>query len=293
MLKTTDNIMVLHDQPMSCLTTFRIGGRARTMLLPHNVTGLEECLKHLAGTGKDFYCLGKGSNLLVSDQGVETVLSLERLCQVDILEKRDEVIISAGAGTSLRQLVAICARRGISGLETLAGIPASVGGAVFMNAGASGVSFSAFLQEVLVVSPRGSGWIPANELDTGYRNGGLPQGAVAAWVKLKLKKDTPQDVRKRATGILKKRALSQPVGAASAGCVFRNFHDAPAGKIIDRCGLKGVRRGGAMVSPVHANFIVNTGDATCSDVLELIDVVTGRVKDQTGRTLKLELRVWH
>ncbi len=293
MLKTTDNIMVLHDQPMSGLTTFRIGGCARTMLLPNNVTGLEECLKHLSGTGKEFYCLGKGSNLLVSDQGVETVLSLERLCQVDILEKRDEVIISAGAGTSLRRLVAICARRGISGLEALAGIPASVGGAVFMNAGASGVSFSTFLQEVLVVSARGSGWIAASELETGYRNGGLPPGAVAAWVKLKLKKDTPQEVRKRATSILKKRALSQPVGAASAGCVFRNFHDAPAGKIIDRCGLKGMRRGGAMVSPVHANFIVNTGDATCSDVLELIDVVTGRVKDQTGRTLKLELRVWH
>ncbi len=281
---------------MARLTTFRIGGPAATMLIPRTLAGLEKCMDRLEATGRRYFVLGRGSNLLVSDSGVETVLSLQEFFAVDSQlypHGANRVMVTAWAGCGLRQLVAWCARRGLGGIEGLAGIPASVGGALFMNAGASGVSFGDFVQEVLLTSSRGSAWVDRDSLRFGYRRTRLPENCIISAVRLKLDVVSPSVMKKNIVSVIRKRAASQPIGLASAGCVFKNFDDEPAGLVIDMCGLKGLRQGGAMVSPVHANFIVNTGGASSSDVLGLIETVRRRVFDETGRILKQEIRVWH
>ncbi len=281
---------------MTRLTTFRIGGPATTMLIPRTLAGLEKCLERLEATGRRYFVLGRGSNLLVSDAGVKTVLSLQEFAAVEsqsASDRANSVIVTAGAGCGLRQLIAWCARRGLGGLEGLAGIPASVGGALFMNAGASGVSFGDFVQAVLITTSAGSSWADRDSLKFGYRRTCLPANSIVSAVRLKLYAVSPATMKRDIVSVVRRRAASQPIGSASAGCVFKNFDDVPAGLVIDRCGLKGLRQGGAMVSPVHANFIVNTGGASSSDVLGLIETVRRRVFEETGRILKQEVCVWH
>ncbi len=285
-----EDVEVRQDVPLSGLTTFRIGGPARTMLLPRTVSGLERCLKTFGH--EDIFCIGRGSNLLVSDNGVDTVLSLARLNGIEFHEgAHGKVVLTVEAGAGLRQLVTFCARLGFQGLEALAGIPASIGGALFMNAGAGGVSFCGLATEVLIVTSGGAGWIPASELEAAYRSGGVPEGSVVAAVRLVLQRGSEAESRKKIREVMKRRAATQPLGAASAGCVFRNFPDTPAGLVIDRCGLKGVSCGDAEVSAKHANFIVNRRSATYSHVMRLIDMVRERVMKETGRHLELEIRI--
>ncbi len=283
---------------MSRLTTFRIGGPARTLIAPRTLDALEKCLEFLEKTGRRFRIIGRGSNLLVSDRGVDTVLSLEGFSDIkgeSVCDSsgEDSSTVTAGAGCGLRQLVAWCASKGIGGLEGLAGIPASVGGALFMNAGAGQVCFGDLVQEILLTSARGSYWTSGQDMRFGYRKALVPENCVVSAVRLRLRAVSPCSMRQSITSVMKKRVASQPVGQASAGCIFRNFSDAPAGLLIDRCGLKGLKRGGAMVSTIHANFIVNTGSALCRDVQELIEDIRRRVHEETGRMLQTEIRVWH
>jgi len=299
-LEQRDDVLIKRQVPMSGLTTFRIGGPARIVVAPRTVEAIEKCLERLNKTGRRFHVLGRGSNVLVSDHGVDTVLSLQsfsgfRVSAASVAVGSSEKIftVTAGAGSGLRQLVAWCASRGIGGLEGLAGIPASIGGALCMNAGAGGVSFGDFVQEILLTSPRGSYWAGAGEMRFGYRKTRIPENCVVSAVRLRLRAVPPHTMRQNIASVMKMRAASQPLGKASAGCIFRNFNDAPAGLLIDKCGLKGLRRGGAMVSAVHANFIVNTGGASCSDVQELIEDIRMRVSVETGRTLHPEIRIWH
>ncbi len=295
-LERRHDVVVASQVPMARVTTFRIGGPAATMLIPRTLAGLEKCLERLEATGRRYFVLGRGSNLLVSDSGVETVLSLREFSAVESQpypSDANSVIVTAGAGCGLRQLVAWCARRGLGGIEGLAGIPASVGGALFMNAGASGVSFGDLVQEVLLTSSQGSSWVGRDGLRFGYRKTGLPEECIISAVRLRLYVVSPSATKKNIVSVIRRRAASQPIGLASAGCVFKNFDDEPAGLVIDRCGLKGLRQGGAIVSPVHANFIVNTGGASSRDVLGLIERVRRRVFEETGRMLCQEVRVWH
>ncbi len=299
-LEQRSDVIIEHLVPMSCLTTFRIGGPARTLIAPRTLDALEKCLERFEKTGRKFKVLGRGSNLLVSDRGIDTVLSLAGFSGIEASpvptagsEHKKTFTVTAGAGSGLRQLVAWCAARGLGGLEGLAGIPASVGGALFMNAGAGNVCFGDLVEEILLTSSRGSYWAQASSMRFSYRKALLPDNCIVSAVKLRLRPAAPRTMRESVASVMKRRSASQPLGQASAGCIFRNFADAPAGLVIDRCGLKGLKRGGAMVSAVHANFIVNTGGAACGDVRDLIEDIKSRVHSETGRTLKTEIRMWH
>ena len=303
-LENIPGLRVLRDRPVKDLTTFRIGGPARLMLVPQDVAALETCLGVLERCGVPFRILGRGSNLLVSDRGVGVVLSLESLSGVRLhavdrqgpsggSDPGASVLVEAGAGCGLRRLVSWSACRGLGGLEGLAGIPASVGGAFFMNAGAGNVSFGGLVEEVLLTAPSGSAWLDAKEFEFSYRRTTVPEGAVVTAVRLRLKASSPVWQRKLIAEVMKRRVSSQPLGRASAGCIFRNFPDMPAGKLIDQCALKGIRRGNAQVSSVHANFIVNRGGATFGDVAGLIEKVQEEVFRKTGRELEPEVRYWN
>ena len=299
-LEQRHDIAIARQVPMARLTTFRIGGPAAMVAVPRTLDALEKCLAWFEKTGRRFRIIGRGSNLLVSDRGVDTVLSLQGFSDIEFSpacvpdkEGKDAFTVTAGAGAGLRQLVAWCASRGLGGLEGLAGIPASVGGALFMNAGAGGLCFGDLVQEILLTSSRGSYWAAGREISFGYRQTKIPEKCVISAVRLRLRAVAPHSMRQSITTVMKRRTASQPLGQASAGCIFRNCSDAPAGLLIDRCGLKGLRRGAAMVSPVHANFIVNTGGASCRDVERLIEDVRFRVHEETGRMLDTEIRIWH
>ncbi len=297
-LENIEGLCVLRDRPVKDLTTFRIGGPARLLLVPRGLAALEQCLGVLHGCGVPFHILGRGSNLLVSDNGVGAVLSLASLSDMSVRpvdpdgSSAGSVIVEAGAGCGLRRLVAWSASRGLTGLEGLAGIPASIGGAFFMNAGAGSASFGRLVNEVLLTSPGGSSWVAAEEFAFSYRHATVPEGAVVTAVRLRLKVSSPALQRRRIAEVMKRRVSTQPLGNASAGCIFRNFPDIPAGKLIDRCGLKGARLGNAEVSSVHANFIINRGGATFSDVAGLVEKVREEVFRNTGRELETEVRYW-
>ncbi len=294
-----DDVHVERDVPMSTLTAFRIGGPARIILAPRSLGGIERCLHVLDRQGIGFHILGRGSNLLVSDSGIDVVLSLAGFSFIEFNEFTGERksadkthIVTAGAGCGLGKLISWCTAKGLGGLEMLAGIPGSTGGALFMNAGASGVSFGDLVHEVLVSSARGSAWFSREKLKFEYRKTVLPENGVVTAVRLRFRPVPAQEQRRSVAGVMRRRIASQPLGQASAGCIFRNFDDVSAGLLIDRCGLKGYRVGGAVVSPLHANFIVNTGGAACGHVTCLMEEVKAKVLRETGRILRSEVKVW-
>ncbi|RKZ33932.1 UDP-N-acetylenolpyruvoylglucosamine reductase, partial [bacterium] len=234
-----------------------------------------------------FIVIGNGTNLLVSDKGYEGVV-IKLADNLSLIEQRGEILF-AQSGASLSELIDFAIEHTLSGLEKLAGIPGTVGGAAWMNAGAYGVFFGDRVTSLEVVSSSGEKLAidnPKFSYRTGFEG---KEGAIVTGVYLKL---TPGDKKKLASvasDILEKRRMNQPLDMRSAGCIFKNPPGDSAGRIIDWLGLKGKRVGGAQVSPVHANFIVNTGNATASDIYNLIKLVRGEVFEKTHIALSLEV----
>ena len=283
---------VKEHEPLAPCTSLRVGGRARLFLAPRDVHSARSAVEKLVKMGVDFCVLGNGTNLLVSDRGTGVVLSLARLGGIKV--ERDEggcVLVSAGAGVSLRRLLVWCCRKGLSGLEGLAGIPASIGGAVFMNAGANGTSIADTLHSLDVIEGGTVTRLPAHLVPFSYRDSGL-HGKVVVKALFRLRKADPSETRQRIREVMERRLATQPLGKPSAGCAFKNPPGDSAGRLIDAVGLKGARVGGAMVSPKHANFIVNEGGATAADILALMDRIKREVVRATGTQLQPEITVW-
>jgi UDP-N-acetylmuramate dehydrogenase len=234
--------------------------------------------------------LGGGTNLLIDDGGIRgPVVSTEALREIRFLAGGR---VHADAGVPLGALLRRTAGRGLAGLEGLSGIPGTVGGAVCMNAGGGAHAIGDRVASVDAVEPgRGLVRIPGERIRFGYRRSGLSRLLVVSAV-FQLQADDPAAVRDRARTALERKRATQPLGQRSAGCFFRNVGRIPAGLLIDRAGLKGFRIGGAMVSPVHANFIVNVGGASSRDVLKLADFVRGTVWEIYGVRLRSEVRFW-
>jgi UDP-N-acetylmuramate dehydrogenase len=276
-------------EPLSRHTTMGVGGEAAVMAFPRTADELATALQIRAGLGVPHRVLGGGSNLVVVDEGLdEVVVNTESMRAVDVGE---DGTVTAEAGANLIRTVVKCERAGWRGLEGAVGIPGSVGGAAVMNAGAYGFSISDVMTDLLVLDEAGARTEPPGGWSFRYRGSSIPEGAAVARVTLRLRKDDPEALREEARLLTRKRLGSQP-GGRNAGCVFKNPKDAPAGRLIDEAGLKGVRRGGAVVSPRHANFVVNDGAATAADVLALLDVVRETVRARTGVELELEVKVW-
>jgi UDP-N-acetylmuramate dehydrogenase len=273
----------LRDEPLGPRTTFKIGGAADALVRPADETELADALGAARECDIPWRLLGAGANLLVGDAGVRgAVFSLGRL------NRRTGLHVQAGC--SLPQLVKETVDEGLAGLECLAGVPATVGGAIAMNAGGRHGDISRSIRYIDVLTPDGKlKRLPRAEIPFRYRSWGLA-GHVAVAAAFDLTPD-PQ-ARARYDEILADKKATQPLGSPNAGCVFKNPAGNSAGRLIDQAGLKGARVGRAHVSRKHANFIVNEGGATARDVHGLIDTIRGRVRDRFGVELELEVLTW-
>ena len=274
-------------------TTFQIGGPADRFLTVENAAQLQGLLSCLRQAGIPYLVLGKGSNLLVSDKGIRgAVLHLGGdFKKVEVLP--DGRTLRAGAGAPLASVCALARERSLTGLEFAWGIPGSVGGGAYMDAGAYGGEMRDVVSRVLHLGPDGApGEARGEELCFGYRKSRYTGGEdIITAVEFTLQPGDPAAIAGKMEELMGRRKDKQPYDMPSAGSVFKRPQNGFAAALIEQCGLKGRRVGGAQVSEKHAGFIVNTGGATCQDVLELIAVIQKTVEERTGTCLECEVRV--
>lgn len=277
------------NEPLARHTSMGVGGPASVMAFPRSAGELRAVLRVRRDLKTPHRILGGGSNLVVVDEGLdELVINTQDLEHVTVGE---DGVVAAEGGANLIRLVVRCCRAGFSGMQSAVGIPGSVGGAAVMNAGAYGFSISDVMQEIVVLDRDGEPTQPPEGWRFHYRGSSIPDGCAVASVSVKLR---PGDAAAMGTEIRElqlQRVRSQP-GGRNAGCVFKNPPGAPAGKLIDEAGLKGLRRGAAVVSPKHANFVVNEGGARAADVLEILEIVRTEIARRTGVELELEVKLW-
>lgn len=279
-----------YDEPMSNHTTFKIGGKAALFLKVDKASQLSEIIKHCNLLNIEYYILGKGSNLLVNDNGVDKVV-ISLTGDFKRIERLDDTTLYCGAGCSLAGLCREAEENSLSGLEFAWGIPGSVGGAAFMNAGAYGGEMKDVIYSVSHIDKEGKlGQIQSNSLDFSYRHSVYKDnGFTIIGITVKLKLDSKNLIRNRMDDFMQRRKDKQPLEYPSAGSVFRRPEGNYAGTLIEQCGLKGKTIGGAQVSPKHAGFIVNIGGATSKDVQDLINFIQTTVKEKTGYVLEREI----
>ena len=279
------------QEPLAAHTTFKIGGPAAVFVQPADEAQLCQAVRLCRELAVPCYLLGNGSNILFGDRGYAgAVVSLAGMKRE---VRREGDTLTAPAGMQLSVLCTAALRAGLTGLEFAYGIPGTVGGAVYMNAGAYGGEMKDVLASVRYLTADGQiVEAPAAELDLGYRhsvfesNGGCILSAA-----VRLAPGNPEAIAARMDDLMGRRRDKQPLDKPSAGSTFKRPVGAFAGALIEQCGLRGYRHGGAAISEKHCGFVVNLGGATCADVLALCAEVQKIVKDQTGFTLEKEIRV--
>lgn len=278
---------LLFGEPMSQHTSFRIGGKAEAFFLPADESDLLTALSILQKYGEPYYLLGNGTNILVSDKGLRGVVIKIGKQLVGFSPQEGKAL----GGTPLPTLLAKLSRLGLAGLENLAGIPGTVGGAIRMNAGTPSFSIGEAVEAVRIYKGGEVFWLPSDEITFSYRKTSLEEAVILEAV-FHLTPDSPLRIKERLQNALSQRKESQPVRAYSAGCIFKNPPFASAGELLDKAGAKGMKQGGAYVSRKHANFIINRGDATAEDVFILIQRCKQLVKEKFGIELQLEIELW-
>jgi len=282
--------LLRQNEPLAKRTTLRVGGPADCYVEPASEAELAAVLKICAQHRDRFVILGRGSNLLINDGGIRGVvisLTHPNFSRVEIVDDR----LLCGAGAKLKTVAVEAKRNGLTGLEFLEGIPGSVGGALRMNAGAMGSWTFDAVDTIRFMDYAGrTHEHEASEVNVEYRGCPLFKNHIALGAVLKGERASREAVEQRMLSFSRKRWTSQPA-APSAGCIFKNPAAIPAGKLIDELGLKGTRIGGAVVSDVHGNFIVNEGHATAQDVLTLIEVIQQRARTVRGIELETEVEI--
>ncbi len=281
-------------EPMMKHTSLRIGGPADLFVIPQNLPSLKNILIIVNRKKIPFFVLGGGTNTLVKDGGIEgVVISLASFRKIEILSVNEmNVRVYVETGAPLQRLVHYSKEGGYSGIEGLAGIPGSVGGAISGNAGAFGYEMNDVLISVSTMDTEGN--IKARgveNFDFGYRRSNISSTELLLSAEILLKKDSKEHVSAKIEDFLKRKWESQPFSETSAGCVFKNPHGLFAGKLIDEAGCKGMRIGDVEVSSTHANFFINKGRANASDFIRLMDNVTQRVKEKFRVVLEPEIRI--
>jgi UDP-N-acetylmuramate dehydrogenase len=285
-----DEIVRSHE-PLAPHTWLGIGGPVEYFAEPRSVDELQSLVKRAAGEGLPIRLLGGGSNVLVRDEGVPgVVVRLAAPAFADIQVNKQTV--TAGGGARLGNVISSAVRAGLGGLETMVGIPGTIGGALHGNAGSSGGDIGQWTCQAEVMTR--SGEIVSREREDlvfAYRQSSLDELVILS-AQFQLESDDPQELTKRMQKQWIVKKAGQPLAHQSAGCIFKNPRGISAGMLIDQAGLKGTRIGGAEVSDRHANFIVVDRDATSHDVLQLIDAMRSRVAEQLGVELELEIDIW-
>lgn len=289
-----EKIPVLWDEPMKNHTSFKIGGPAAALCAPKNRRQLRELVGFVQREGVDSWYIGNGSNLLVSDKGLNGIaILLDSGFDGEI--ELDGTVLLAPAGKKLSAVCAAACAAGLTGLEFAYGIPGSVGGAVYMNAGAYGGEMKDRLLWVEYLAPTGEiVRLEQEQLSLSYRHSRFMeegmQGSCIVRAAFGLQRGEKAAIQSEMDRILNQRRQKQPLEYPSAGSTFKRPQGAFAAQLIDKCGLKGFTVGGAQVSEKHAGFVINTGKATCADVLELTRQVRECVQEKTGHLLELEVR---
>jgi UDP-N-acetylmuramate dehydrogenase len=283
--------IVKNDYPIGRDTWYGLGGNADLFLQPQSINELQEVVKRCADHNLPIKIIGFGSNLLISDEGVRSAvirLDSEAFSQMAF----DGDVVRAGAGLELSRLVLKCVQKGLSGMEPLTGIPGSVGGAVKMNAGGNFGDIGSVVETVTVMDNRGHIFDKTKpELVFDYRKTNITARFILA-AEMKLAKSDPEQIMQRVKEIWIYKKNNQPLNTKNAGCIFKNPHRAAAGALIDKAGLKGTRIGKAVISEKHANFIIAEQGCKSRDVMQLIDLVRKKVKEQFGTELELEIEIW-
>ncbi|WP_315273667.1 UDP-N-acetylmuramate dehydrogenase [Selenomonas sputigena] len=282
---------ILLNEPMKDHTTFRIGGPADCLILPASMEDVAFVFQCLKRHDIPFVILGNGSNVLVLDKGIRGVV-IKFNSPISAIRKKKNTL-TAGAGALLRDVSEFAAENSLSGMEFACGIPGSIGGAVFMNAGAYDGEMKNIVSAVRAISPKGEiVQFAANELDFGYRHSIFQEnGCAICEVDLTLTPGNAEEIKEKIAGFTERRESRQPLEMPSAGSTFKRPEGHYAGTLIEQTGLKGFTVGGAQVSDKHAGFVVNAGDATAKDVLELIRQVQDRVFEKHHVKLFPEVRI--
>ena len=290
-LLTAADIAYKENEPLAAHCTFKIGGPARLFVQPVDRAQLCRAVALCKAQGVRYYLLGNGSNILFADEGYNgAVLAISSM--QDAVEVHGTQL-TAGAGVRLSALCKTALEHGLTGLEFAYGIPGTVGGAVYMNAGAYGGEMKDVLEAVSYLTADDR-WVDseASELDFSYRHSAFEENdACILGAVFHLEKGDPDAIKARMNELMQKRIDKQPLDKPSAGSTFKRPAGAFAAALIDQCGLRGYRHGGAAVSDKHCGFVVNLGGATCADVLALCDEVRAIVKEKTGYDLEKEIRV--
>lgn len=281
------------EAPLAEYTTLKVGGPAAWLFEPGTSSVAAGLFAALCEGPLPVRVLGGGSNLIVADEGVRAVVVHTGRMHAEP-QRLDETSVLVPAGLPVPGLARWAQREGLAGLEFAEGIPAQVGGAVRMNAGANGGWFGEVCSSVAVVGPSGVVEHRAvSAADFAYRDSFVAREQLFVLeAVLRLAADDPAAIKERLVRYRDRRRASQPLQDRSAGCAFANWPDLSAGRLIEQLGLKGTTIGGAEISPVHGNFIVNRGRATARDVLALIESVRNTIQRETGRVARIEVEIW-
>ena len=282
----------IENASMKEYTTFRTGGNCPLLISPNSITALREILKECNESDIPYTVLGNGSNVLVDDNGLKSIVIhiADDLNKITLL---DETTIFCEAGVKLGTLCNFALDNSLTGLEFAFGIPGSVGGAIFMNAGAYGGEMKDVVAKVYHVDKDGNeGCLMGDNLSFGYRTSAYKKNdCIITGVEISLKKGNPAEIKEKMAELLGKRKDKQPLEYPSAGSTFKRPDGYFAGALIEECGLKGKQIGGAKISEKHAGFVINYDNATTNDILELMDFVTKTVKEEKGVLLTPEVRI--
>jgi UDP-N-acetylenolpyruvoylglucosamine reductase len=283
-------VTIEHGVALARLTTIGTGGPARAFARPATLAELEQALAWAAERELGVATVGLGSNLLAADEGVDALV-LRLTGELAAARIEDELLVAGGGATN-----AVCLHQaraaGLGGFEFACAIPGTAGGGVWMNAGAYGSDWAAILVRARVVTSEGAGWLSAAELGLSYRHSELRHGQVVAEVEFRLARRPPEEIKAAVSELVALRKATQPTNKRTFGSVFKNpEHELGAGRMLELCGLKGHRIGGAVISPKHANFIENAGGATSADALALMTEARRRARERFGVELEHEVEL--
>ena len=280
------------DEPMSKHTTFKIGGNAKVVAYPSNEEQISQIVKFTKENEIRLLTVGNGSNLLVADEGIDACVMIldDHFAGIKLI---DDETIFAVSGTLLIKVCRFAYENGLSGLEFAYGIPGSCGGGAFMNAGAYGGEMKDVMFRCSHIDQNGDrGFLEGDDMRLGYRHSAYyDNGCIITGVYLKLKKADKAEIKSKMDDFMSRRREKQPLEYPSAGSTFKRPEGYFAGTLIEECNLKGKRVGGAEVSEKHAGFVINKGNATCKDVLDLCELVSDTIKKEKGVSLEMEIRV--
>ena len=287
-IKKTSRGNIAINEPLAKYTSMKVGGAADYYLEPADKADLVEVVEFLRRHEFPFMILGRGSNLLVSDEGFRGAVVNVEVGLANVALQNDLVVAEAGA--KMAKFVEFCIQNEFSGVEMLAGIPGTIGGAVVMNAGAHGGEISNYLVDVEVLRGQKTERVKKSDAQFAYRKSGFVHDVVLG-ASFKLPKGSKEELMKRRSEFLRQRNLTQPTTLPNTGSMFKNPQGNYAAKLIEQAGLKGKRVGDAQISDKHANFIVNLGNAKATDIMTLIDLAQRTVYQNSGILMELEVKL--